>query len=34
MQYCELMYFKTLETCLEVHKLDPTRFLTVPGLAW
>ena len=23
-----------LNMCLEIHELDPARFLTAPGLAW
>ena len=32
--YCLQMYMKTLEICLEKYELDPTYFVSVPGLAW
>ena len=33
--FCLLMYLKILEKkCMEIYKLDPTYFLSAPGLAW
>ena len=26
--------FRTLEICLEIYKLDPSKFLSAPGLVW
>ena len=34
MHYCQLMYLRTFEICLEIYELDPARFLTAPGLTW
>ena len=28
------MYLKTLETCIEIYKLDTAHFLSALGLAW
>ena len=28
------MYLKILEICVLIYKLDPTYFVSVPGLAW
>ena len=27
------MYFRTIETCLEIFEINPARFLTAQGLA-
>ena len=32
--YCLQMYMKTLEICFEKYQLDPTYFVSAPGLAW
>ena len=32
--YCLKMYMKTLEMCFEKYQLDPTYFVSAPGLAW
>ena len=32
--YCQLMYLTTLEICLEIHGLDPAKFVSAPGVAW
>ena len=28
------MYLTTLEICLEIHGLDPAKFVSAPGVAW
>ena len=28
------MYLRTLQMCLKIYDLDPSKFLSVPGLAW
>ena len=32
--YCLQMFLKILETFIKVYELDPTLFLSAPGLAW
>ena len=32
--YCLQMFFKILETCINVYELDPAHFLSAPGLEW
>ena len=34
MHYCLQVCLKTLEMCLEIYELDPTYFVSAPGLAW
>ena len=29
-----MLYLRAFEICLEIHKLDPAKFLSAPGLAW
>ena len=29
-----LMYLRTFEICLKIYELDPTKFLSIPVLAW
>ena len=33
--YCLQMFFEKLrDTCVEIYRLDPSHFLSAPGLAW
>ena len=32
--YCQLIYLRTLEICLKIHELDLAHFLTAPELVW
>ena len=29
-----MLYLRAFEIHLEIHKLDPAKFLSAPGLAW
>ena len=31
--YCQLMYLRTCEICLEIHEFDPEKLFSAPGLA-
>ena len=33
-QYCQLMYLRTFETCLQIYELGPEKYFSAPGLAW
>ena len=32
--YCQQVYLRTFERCLEIYEINPACFLTAPGLAW
>ena len=32
--YLQMFFEKFRDTCIEIYGLDPSHFLTVPGLAW